>query len=96
MVEQEGVQEVFLETGLPENVLELTNEEALIYRLRVQKQPGIIALPLEIMVNPPEGYVLNENTDGWEWDSSKSAALWGGEIKKTTDFELVFIINTAE
>ena len=91
VVPQLQVQEVILETSLPASVIKEDSEARLIYTLRIQKQPGIISLPVELQVTAPSGFTLLELPDGWVITPEQNKYIWEGEVRKTTDFQLEFI-----
>ena len=91
VVPQLQVQEVILETSLPTSVIKEDREGGLIYTLRIQKQPGIISLPVELQVTAPSGFTLLDLPDGWVITPDQNTYVWEGEVRKTTDFQLEFI-----
>ena len=91
VVPQLQVQEVILETSFPDLVIIEDSEGGLIYSLRIQKQPGIISLPVRIEVILPLGYALTNLPEGWTANSDQKLYIWEGEVIKTTDFQLEFI-----
>jgi len=91
VVPQLQVQEVILETSLPALVIKEDGEEGLIYTLRIQKQAGIISLPVELQVTAPSGYALTNIPEGWTANSNQGIYTWKGDVIKTTDFQLEFI-----
>jgi len=90
VVPQLQVQEVILETSLPISVIQEDGEGGLIYTLRIQKQPGIISLPVELQVTAPSGYALTNLLEGWTANSNQEIYTWKGDVIKTTDFQLEF------
>ena len=90
VVPQLQVQEVILETSLPISVIQEDSEGGLIYTLRIQKQAGIISLPVELQVTPPSGYALTDPPEGWTANSNQEIYTWKGDVIKTTDFQLEF------
>ena len=91
VVPQLQVQEIILETSVPASVIKEDSGGGLIYTLRIQKQSGIISLPIEIEVIVPMGFVLTNLPEGWTANYNQKIYSWKGEIKKTTDFQLEFI-----
>ena len=91
VVPQLQVQEVILETSLPISVIKEDSEGGLIYTLRIQKQPGIISLPVELQVTAPLGFTLSSLPEGWTAKSSQKIYSWKGNVIETTDFQLEFI-----
>jgi len=91
VVPQLQIQEVILETSLPISVIKEGNEGSLIYTLRIQKQPGIISLPVELQVTAPLGFTLSSLPEGWTANSNQTIYTWKGNVIKTTDFQLEFI-----
>lgn len=96
VVEQKSEETILLENGLPTKILEETSEGNLVYRLRVQKQPGIIELPLSIELKAPTGYILETSQDDWQEMSGGEVYYWEDSIRETADFELVFIIEQSD
>ncbi len=90
VVPQLQVQEIILETSLPASVIKEDSEGGLIYTLRIQKQPGIILLPVELQVTAPSGFSLLDLPDGWAITPDQNKYIWEGEVRKTTDFQLEF------
>ena len=93
VVPQLEVKEVVLETSLPLAVIKENSDGGLVYSLRIQKQAGIISLPVELQITAPSGYTITNLPDGWAVSPDQGNYIWGGEIKKTTDFQLEFIKN---
>jgi hypothetical protein len=81
--------EVTLDVQLPAAVIELSGNR-LVYRLRIQKQAGIVALPLEISIKPPKGYQLASIPTAWAYDPTRQSVTWLGELQAIQDFQLVF------
>jgi hypothetical protein len=90
VVPQLQEREIQLETDLPPTVIKEVENGRLVYTLRIQKQPGIISLPVEIFVTPPAGFILSEEQDEWISTSGNQQYFWAGDIEKTTDFQIVF------
>ncbi len=91
VVPQLQVQEIILETSLPLSVIQEDSEGGLIYTLRIQKQAGIISLPVELQVTAPSGFTLSYLPEGWTANSDQKVYTWKGDVLKITDFQLVFI-----
>jgi hypothetical protein len=81
--------EVTLQTLLPAAVL-TKQQDHLVYRLRIQKQPGIEAVSVELRIITPPGYVLSNPPAEWSFSSSQKLATWKGNLRETQDFILEF------
>jgi len=91
VVPQLQEENIRLETILPSSVLHQDKDGNLIYSLRIQKQPGIIILPVEIRVTAPSGFMAEDLSDGWVISLDNTEYIWQGDIYQTTDFQLTFV-----
>jgi hypothetical protein len=83
-------QDITLQFDLPAGILQSSNNNSLIYKLRVQKQAGIADLPLVLQIRPPAGTHWANPGDGWQIDHATGFWLWSGQIEFPTEFELIF------
>lgn len=75
--------------GLPANVLTAAPDGGWIYRLRVQKQPGTEAIPLEIRITLPNEHSIEA---GGAWGiSGPTTAVWSGRLETDLSLELHFM-----
>jgi len=91
VVPQLQEEEILIQTSLHASVISENDDGSLAYSLRIQKQPGIIFLPVEIHVTAPSGFMAEDLPDGWVISSDKTEYVWQGDIYKTMDFQLVFV-----
>jgi hypothetical protein len=75
--------------GLPPTVT-WSEGNSRVYHLRVQKQPGIEKLNVEINVVPPAGMSAAVLPAGWVNAPDGKSIAWKGVLRATTDFELRF------
>lgn len=78
---------VALNWTLPPGVLQRQGDGWL-YRLRVQKQAGVVRTGLRLVVIAPTGQAL-EIQDGWR-EGAEGEWIWEGGLEETLDFTLSF------
>jgi len=92
MLPPQEEQQVKLTNDLPEWVLVQINPDQYRYRVRIQKQPGLVSMPINLEITLPVGaYIINQN-QLWQ-EASNNTWLWQGKIDKTTDITAEFIIT---
>lgn len=73
------------EYDLPETVIsQLPSENEMLYRLRIQKQPGVAAYPLTIRLKLPAGAQLNTATIPLQ----ENGGVWSADIELLKDLEV--------
>lgn len=87
MLAAQGQGDIVLGYQLPAGILQSV-DGALIYRLRLQKQAGLLNLPVQVRVTPPAGYRFEALTPGWMDDSG--TALWQGTLEAAQEIALRF------
>jgi hypothetical protein len=85
-------QTVQLGLALSPDVLQSSGSDML-YRLRVQKQPGIDALFIRVSVRLPGDHSISDSQSGWSYDSNSQIWSWQGKIKQTKDFIITITSN---
>jgi hypothetical protein len=73
---------------LPARVIR-QEDHAWVYRLRIQKQPGLGRLPLQLSVTAPQGARLQAQ-DGWQESGKPGTWVWSGTVVEASQFELTF------
>jgi len=66
------------------------NQNELVYTLHIQKQPGLVKLPLVLQVVSPENYFLSSPPTGWQVGAEDHTWTWNGTLIHPLDFKLVF------
>jgi hypothetical protein len=66
------------------------NQNELVYTLHIQKQPGLVKLPLTLQVISPENYVLSNPPTGWQSGVDSHTWTWIGTLIHPVDFRLIF------
>ena len=79
-----------LDWQLPAEVISRSGEQ-ISYTLKVQKQAGLLKMPLTIEITPPDGMTVSAAGDDWKPASSGSSWIWTGTIDRTMTFQLIFI-----
>lgn len=74
---------------LPANILQPEPDGRLSYRLRIQKQGGIDAIPVSLTVYAPQEYKVKSSSLGVEL-KDQFVFQWQGAIENTGDIEIVF------
>jgi hypothetical protein len=89
VVPQQQTREAGYSFGLPSTVIGSEGNDR-VYRLRVQKQPGIEQINVEINIVPPAGMSAAGLPAGWVTAPDGGSVGWKGILRATTDFELRF------
>lgn len=74
---------------LPPDVVVAAPDGGWNYQLRVQKQPGTEAVPIEIEVLLPEGYAI-EGASTWN-THEPGIAVWSGGLREDRTLELTIV-----
>lgn len=82
-------QEISLTWQLPSSVLQSSNMEKR-YSLRIQKQPGLMALPVMIGVRVPDSFQVAPSEEGWRKIEGKNEWIWQQKIEQTVELNLSF------
>jgi hypothetical protein len=91
VVPQAQAKAVTFTFGLPRAVLTGEGKDR-VYRLRVQKQPGIESINVEINVIPPAGMSpVAAQPEGWVTAPDARLVTWKGVLRASTNFELKFV-----
>ncbi|MBT3391940.1 MAG: DUF4012 domain-containing protein [Chloroflexi bacterium] len=83
-------QDIVLELVLNPRILQRYVAGTLSYSLRVQKQAGLLTLPLVLQIKPPSGYQITKPETGWAQDSESGFWVWSGDMMGTQEFEITF------
>ncbi len=78
-----------LEWQLPARVIRQEGE-GMIYTLRMQKQPGLLDLPLTLKVTAPQGMSFVP-APGWQAGPEPATWVWSGRVIEPLQFNLVFV-----
>ncbi len=85
-----GQESVGLTYSLPSRVLKYGADGELRYRLRLQKQPGIAAIPVQVKVRLPQGYAPAGSVQAWK-AAGDSIWVWSAKLDRDQDVELVLL-----
>jgi hypothetical protein len=85
-------QETVLQYSLPAATLERLAGGQWVYRLRLQKQAGLLELPVTVRVMLPDGAKPEVGQPGWA-AAGAGAWNWSGVIRETQNLRLVFSTN---
>ena len=88
MLPARGQGEIVLRYQLPAGILQ-GERGGLVYRLRLQKQAGLLSLPVKVRVIPPAGYQAEALAATWLDDSG--AALWQANLEVAQEIALRFM-----
>lgn len=89
VIPQQQTREAAYSFGLPQTVTWSEGKDR-VYRLRVQKQPGLEQINVEINILPPAGMSVAVLPAGWVTAPDGGSVGWQGILRATTDFELKF------
>lgn len=84
-------QDIILQFMLPPHVITQMSHHALKHQLKIQKQAGLLTLPINIQVKPPHHYDLRNADRHWQFDQNTGFWIWDGKITKTKTFDLLFV-----
>jgi hypothetical protein len=87
MLPAAGQAEVVLRYQLPAGLLRV-EAGALVYHLRLQKQAGLIGLPVRVRVIPPHGY--RSEALGATWLDDSGTAVWQSTLEFSQELGLRF------
>jgi len=85
---------VSLTYDLPSTIIERQGD-LLIYRLHLQKQPGVLGRNIKVRVIPPAGYALTERAST-TFDEEGGAATFELNLTQDTTLEINFRVKTPE
>jgi hypothetical protein len=78
--------EVYVHYSLPDTLLQATPIGGWLYSLRLQKQPGTNAIPVEVIIHLPEGHQIGSDST-WQI-TEPGIARWSGRLWTDIDLEL--------
>ena len=90
MLPAAGQAEIVLRYQLPAGLLQ-AESGALVYRLRLQKQAGLLGLPVRVRVIPPQGY--RAEALGSTWWQAAGAVQWQATLGRTQELGLRFVLQ---
>jgi len=90
VVPQAQTKAVTFMLGLPRAVLAVEGKDR-VYRLRIQKQPGIESINVEINIVPPAGMSAAALPDGWVTAPDRGLVTWKGILRSGANVELKFV-----
>ncbi len=74
---------------IPPSVIEFEEDEKR-YMLRIQKQPGIVSLPVKIVVRFQDTVQVSPEETGWQKTEGKNEWVWQGQIDRSVEISLKF------
>ncbi len=75
--------------ALPADILKVEADSGqMTYHLKVQKQPGTLAVPITIRVHLPKGALIETDTTGSIVENDN--ILYQTDLRKDIEFEVVF------
>jgi len=81
--------DIVLDYKLQPGVVRVKQNE-LVYTLHLQKQPGLVKLPVVIEVIVPQEYVLSSSPPGWQAGADVHSWTWNGTLTQPVDISLTF------
>lgn len=78
-----------LQYDLQPGVVQIKPNEV-VYILHIQKQPGLIDLPVTLQVTPPLNFILSGSPTGWKNAPDGRSWTWSGTLIQPLHFSLSF------
>jgi hypothetical protein len=79
--------QIIISYSLPSNVVQAVGSNLQEYRLRIQVQPGLEGLPVQLEIKLPSNASVTDPREGWKPLTAQSWT-WKGLITKTVDLSL--------